>query len=794
MNQIILRTRTWVCLSLFFMTASAMSEPVNYTISGYIKDASNGEELIGVTVYVDEISNGTITNPYGFYSLTLPSGVYHLSFRYIGYQTEKKEIRIENGNVELNVALNEEVSQLDEVIIEGEREDENVISLAMSKVEVNVAQMKKLPSLWGEPDLIKTIQMQPGVISAGEGTSAYFVRGGAADQNLILIDEAPVYDPSHLFGMFSVFNSDVIKDSELYKGGIPAQYGGRLSSILEVRTKDGNNQNFSMTGGIGTLASRIMVEGPIKKDVSSYIVSARRSYVDVFQRLSSNKDVSGNLVYFYDINAKVNWKASNKNRYFVAGYFGRDNFSFGGDDAGFDWGNATLTFRWNHLFSDKLFSNTSVIFSNFDYKLFIDDEVQGFDWTSNLQQMQTKFDFSYFFNPRNELKFGYHVAFQRISPASLKPNNDESIYIPVELEKMYGFDHGLYVDMEQTLTDRLSLRYGVRYSLFQNVGDTEIREYEDQTNNITPVYTIRDYDKFELIKNFNNIEPRFSARYIVNPATSLKISYNRMSQNIHLISNSTVPVPFNTWQPSSPYLNSQNADQVAGGVFKNYKDNEYEFSVEAYYKWMYDIPVIADNANIFFNYDLATEFRPGDATSYGLEFYLLKTKGPLQGSLSYTYSKTEYDVPDINQNKPYPANYDRRNSINLAAVYELNEKLTFGLNWVYGTGRPLTIPTGKYSFDGYNADLIAERNGYRMPDFHRMDLSLTLTPLKNKNRKWQSSWVFAIYNVYNRKNPFTIYTRLLQDDDGNVIDPNVKEARMVYLFPVMPSVTYNFHF
>lgn len=794
MNQIILRTRTWVCLSLFFMTASAMSEPVNYTISGYIKDASNGEELIGVTVYVDEISNGTITNPYGFYSLTLPSGVYHLSFRYIGYQTEKKEIRIENGNVELNVVLNEEVSQLDEVIIEGEREDENVISLAMSKVEVNVAQMKKLPSLWGEPDLIKTIQMQPGVISAGEGTSAYFVRGGAADQNLILIDEAPVYDPSHLFGMFSVFNSDVIKDSELYKGGIPAQYGGRLSSILEVRTKDGNNQNFSMTGGIGTLASRIMVEGPIKKDVSSYIVSARRSYVDVFQRLSSNKDVSGNLVYFYDINAKVNWKASNKNRYFVAGYFGRDNFSFGGDDAGFDWGNATLTFRWNHLFSDKLFSNTSVIFSNFDYKLFIDDEVQGFDWTSNLQQMQTKFDFSYFFNPRNELKFGYHVAFQRISPASLKPNNDESIYIPVELEKMYGFDHGLYVDMEQTLTDRLSLRYGVRYSLFQNVGDTEIREYEDQTNNITPVYTIRDYDKFELIKNFNNIEPRFSARYIVNPATSLKISYNRMSQNIHLISNSTVPVPFNTWQPSSPYLNSQNADQVAGGVFKNYKDNEYEFSVEAYYKWMYDIPVIADNANIFFNYDLATEFRPGDATSYGLEFYLLKTKGPLQGSLSYTYSKTEYDVPDINQNKPYPANYDRRNSINLAAVYELNEKLTFGLNWVYGTGRPLTIPTGKYSFDGYNADLIAERNGYRMPDFHRMDLSLTLTPLKNKNRKWQSSWVFAIYNVYNRKNPFTIYTRLLQDDDGNVIDPNVKEARMVYLFPVMPSVTYNFHF
>ncbi len=780
--------------TILIFQSKIYSEPANFTISGYIRDADNGEELIGVTVYVDEISNGTASNAYGFYSLTLPEGSYHVSFRYIGYQTEQKDIVITNQNIELNIDLAEEVEELNEVVIIGEREDANVMSLSMSKVEVNVTQMKKLPSLWGEPDIIKTIQMQPGVISAGEGTSAYFVRGGAADQNLILIDEAPVYDPSHLFGMFSVFNSDVIKDSELYKGGIPAQYGGRLSSILEVRTKDGNNQDFSMTGGIGTLASRVMLEGPIKKDKSSYMLSARRSYVDVFQRLFGNEDVRENLVYFYDINAKLNWKPNNKNRFFVAGYFGRDNFSFGGDEAGFDWGNATLTFRWNHLFSEKLFSNTSVIFSNFDYKLFIDDAAQGFNWTSNLQQLQTKFDFSYYFNPRNELKFGYHVAFQRISPAKLEPNNPESIYLSVELEKMYGFDHALYADMEQSLTDKLSLRYGVRFSLFQNVGDTQIREYEDQTNNISPVYTIRNYDKYELIKAFPNIEPRFSARYLVSHTTSLKASYNRMTQNMHLISNSTVPVPFNTWQPSSPYLNSQKADQVAAGVFRNFKDNQYEFSVEGYYKWMYDVPAIADNANIFFNYDLPTEFRPGDATSYGLEFYLLKTKGNLQGSVAYTWSKTEYQVPGINQDNPFYANYDRRNNVNFSAVYDLNEKLSFGMNWVYGTGRPLTIPTGRYAFDGYNVDLIAERNGYRMPDFHRLDVSLTLTPLKNKNRKWQSSWVFSIYNVYNRKNPFTIYTRLLQDDDGNIIDPSRKEARMVYLFPVMPSVTYNFHF
>ncbi len=784
----------WSLIFILFFLDNSIAETANYTISGYIRDASTGEELIGVTVFVDEISNGTISNAYGFYSLTLPEGTYHISFRYIGYQTEEREVIISNQNIELNLGLAEDVEELNEVVIMGEREDENVISLSMSKVEINVAQMKKLPSLWGEPDIIKTIQMQPGVISAGEGTSAYFVRGGAADQNLILIDEAPVYDPSHLFGMFSVFNSDVIKDSELYKGGIPAKYGGRLSSILEVRTKDGNNKNFSMRGGIGTLASRLMLEGPIKKDKSSFIISGRRSYVDVFQRLSSNQDVRENLVYFYDINAKVNWKPNNKNRYFLAGYFGRDSFNFGGDDAGFDWGNATLTFRWNHLFSEKLFSNTSVIFSNFDYKLFINDGAQGFDWTSNLQQLQTKFDFSYFFNPRNELKFGYHVAYQRISPAKLQPNNVESIYQTVELEKMYGFDHGIYADMEQQFTDKLSMRYGVRFSLFQNVGETQIREYEDQTNNISPVYTLRNYDKYELIKSFPNIEPRLSVRYMIDQTTSIKASYNRMTQNMHLISNSTVPVPFNTWQPSSPYLNSQKADQVAAGVFKNIKNNMYEFSVEGYYKWMYDIPAIADNANIFFNYDLPTEFRPGDATSYGLEFFLLKTKGPLQGSLSYTWSKTEYDVPGINQDKPFYANYDRRNNINFAAVYDLSEKLSLGVNWVYGTGRPLTIPTGKYSFDGYNADLIAERNGYRMPDFHRMDLSLTLTPLKNKNRKWKGSWVFSIYNVYNRKNPFTIYTRLKQDNDGNIIDPSAKEARMVYLFPVMPSVTYNFHF
>jgi len=779
------------CISSFAVLCA--DEEEKFSVGGYVTDQATGEQLIGVTIYVEELRNGTVTNSYGYYALNLNPGTYHLTFSYIGYEAQKKEVEITNSNVELNVKLEEDVQDLQEIVIEGKREDENIQDISMSKVEIKMDQMKKLPSLFGEPDVIKTIQMQPGVISAGEGTSAYFVRGGGADQNLILIDEAPVYDPSHLFGLISVFNSDAIKDAELYKGGIPAQFGGRLSSILDVRTKDGNNQNFEATGGIGTIASRLMLEGPIKKDKSSYLLSARRSYVDVFQRMSGNDDVSDNLVYFYDINAKVNLKSSNKNRFYLAGYFGRDQFSFG-EDAGFDWGNATLTFRWNHLFSEKLFSNTSVIASNFDYKLFVDDEATGFDWTSRLQQLQTKLDYTYFLSPKNELNFGYHIAYQRFEPAKISPNNEGSIFKETELEKMYGLDHGLYIDHEYTATSKLSFRYGLRYSLFQNVGATDIRDYEDPRDNISPAYDIIRYDDFEVIENFGNLEPRFSSRYLLDNQSSVKVSYNRMVQNTHLVTNSTVPVPFNTWQPSSPYLEPQKADQIAGGYFRNFKNNEYEFSAEAYYKWMYNLPEIADNANIIFNFDLPTEFRPGDARSYGLELFLVKAKGDLQGQIAYTYSNTQYDVPGINQGNPYPANYDRRHTINTAAVYELNDKLTFGANWTYGSGRPLTIPSGKYTFDQYQVDLITKRNGYRLPDFHRLDLSLTLTPKKNADRRWNSSWVFSVYNVYNRKNPFTIYTRLKQDEDGNVIEPKQKEARMVYMFPILPSVTYNFHF
>lgn len=762
-----------------------------YTINGYVKDAENGEELIGVTAYVKELKTGTATNIYGFYALSLPPGDYTIIYSSVGYQTVEKNVSL-TGDQVVNVELPVEVTTMDEVIITEKPLDANVTDVSMSRNEINIQQVRKLPALFGEPDIIKTLQMMPGVISAGEGTSSFFVRGGSADQNLILIDEAPIYDPSHLFGLFSVFNSDVIKDSQLYKGGIPARFGGRLSSILEVHTKDGNNKKLSGSAGLGLLASRFMLEGPIKKEKSSFIISGRRSYVDLFLKAAGEE----NLVHFYDVNAKASWKHSNKNRFFTALYLGRDVFNFD-DTFGFNWGNATATFRWNHLFSDRLFSNTSLIASNFDYALEFDDPVQGFKWTSNLQEFTVKEDLNYFVSPKMELDFGYHLTYRRFSPGKISPTTEVSIFEPLTLQNDYALDHSLYISSTHQVTSKLSLLYGARLSVFQNVGKSEVILYEDPQDNIntTRIGSLK-FDDFETIKTYVNIEPRFSARYMMTPESSVKLSYNRMVQNTHLISSGTVPIPFNTWSPSNYYLKPQYADQVAIGYFRNFRANTYELSVESYYKDIDNVTDFADNAELFFNKDLSTEYRQGDSWSYGLELMLQKKEGKLTGFASYTWSKTQRKVPGVNLNKPFLANYDRRHVFNLVGTYDMNEKWSFGANFTYSTGRPITVPAGRYEYgDVYQVDLISERNGYLLPDFHRMDLSATLTPRKNKDRKWKSSWVFSLYNVYSRKNAFTIYTRLKQDEDGNTIgNGKEKEARLISLFPILPSITYNIQF
>ncbi len=774
--------------AVFFVPEIKAQEKV--TINGFVKDAENGEELIGATVVIKELGTGTVTNVYGFYAVSIPPGKYTMQYSYIGYFTIEKEFDL-TSDVEFNVELPVEAIQMDDIVITDKPIDANVTDIKMSKNELDIKQVKKLPALFGEPDIIKMIQMLPGVITAGEGTSSFFVRGGSADQNLILIDEAPVYDPSHLFGLFSVFNADVIKDSELYRGGIPSRYGGRLSSILEVRTKDGNNKKFGGNAGIGLLASRVMLEGPIKKDKSSFIVSARRSYVDVFLRAAGEK----NLVHFYDVNAKVNWKHNNNNRFFLAIYTGRDVFNFD-DQFGFDWGNATGTFRWNHLFNERLFSNTSIIASNFSYKLEQDDLSAGFEWKSDLKELTLKEDLNYFMNSTNELEFGYHLTYRQFSPGRIKPTSRTSLFAETKLDDMFALDHALYLGNKQKLSERLSVRYGVRLSIFQNIGNQDVYIYDDPQDNIDPtrIDTVS-YGDFENIKTYVNLEPRISARYILNANSSIKASYNRMAQNTHLISSGTVPIPFNTWSPSSPYLEPQLADQVALGYFRNIRDNTIELSAETYYKDIQNVTDFADNAQLFFNDDLSTEFRQGDSWSYGLELMAQKKEGLLTGFISYTWSKTERDVPQVNNDQPFLANYDRRNVLNVVATYEFNDQWSFGGNFTYSTGRPLTVPAGRYEYEDYQVDYITERNGYSLPDFHRMDLSATYVPRNNKNRKWQSSWSFSIYNVYSRKNAFTVYTRTRQNDDGDIIgDGNEKEARQVSLFPILPSITYNITF
>lgn len=765
-----------------------------YTLSGFIKDAGTGEELIGVSVYVKEAKTGVVTNPYGFYSITVPAGTYTIQYSYVGYVSKSMTIELTANRTE-NIRLDENVQQMEEIVVSAPKpeEEDQVQTVTMSRNVVNIEQVKKLPALFGEPDIIKTIQTMPGVVSAGEGTTGFFVRGGGADQNLMLIDEAPVYDASHFFGLFSVFNADVVKGAQLYKGGIPAQYGGRLSSILDVRTKDGNNQKFGGSATISNIAAKAMLEGPIQKDKSSFLVSARRSYIEAFMPLAPDPAARDNKVYFYDFNAKVNFKPTNKDRVFVAGYFGRDVFRFGSDFS-FSWGNQTATVRWNHLYSDRLFSNTTAVFSNFDYKLVSNQAAQGFEWSAYLREFSVKQDLNYYLSTRHLLTFGASASHRSFNPGTIAPKAN-SIFTNVQMERMYAMDYALYADAESQLGAKWVLQYGLRYSLFQNMGETTLRIYDDPQNNVNIRYTERHYRPWETIQTYQNLEPRFSARYLVSTNQSLKFSYNRMAQYLHLLSNSTVPVPFNTWSPSSPYLKPQLADQVALGYVRTSADKTYELSTEVFYKDMSNVTDFADNANLLLNSNVAVEYRQGTSRAYGWEVHLQKHKGRLTGYVSYTLSRVTRDIPGVNNGQTFFANHDRLHSLNVVGTYELNKKWSFGAAFTYGTGRPITLPAGRYEIDGQNVAFYTERNGYRLPDFHRLDLSATLDPRRNEGRSWKSQWVFTLYNAYNRQNPFTVYTRTKQDDDGNIIgDGSEKEARLVYLFPIFPSVAYNIKF
>ncbi len=782
----------------FFCGLVFSSYAQKYTLSGTIKDSSSGEAMIGASIFIKETKNSAATNDYGFFSISLPKGTYTVIISSMGYNDNRQVIEL-NSNQTLTITLGEEIITAEEVTVTGERPDKNIEDTKMSNIRMDIKQIKKLPALFGEIDIIKNIQMLPGIGVAGEGNTGLYVRGGGADQNLILLDEAPVYNPSHLFGMFSVFNSDALKSAEIYKGGIPAQYGGRLSSLLDIRTKDGNAKKFGASGGIGLIASRLTLQGPIIKDKCSYVISARRTYADLFLKLAdvvgvlNNPNVKGAKLYFYDLNAKVNYKINEKNQIFIAGYFGKDVLSAAG--FGLNWSNATSTLRWNHVYGNKLFSNTTLFYSNYNYELGINSGSEGFKWKSNLKEVAVKQDYTYFLNPSNEVTFGVNLSYKVYDPGKLIPQEGNTTFRPFKLAPYHSMEEAVYLSNKQKLTKRISVEYGLRYTLFQNVGRDSVIQYNNGVVSNDNIIDTTVYDRFDLIKNYGGFEPRISSRYLLNERSSVKASYNRTLQFLHLLSNSSSPLPTSQWIPSTPYVKPQKADQFAVGYFRNFKENKYEASAEVYYKYFYNALDFKDNANLIANRNIETEILRGKGWSYGLELFLRKHTGKVTGWISYTLSKTELNIAGINEGRNYYASYDRRHNLNIVMSYDINSRWNFSANWVYGSGRPLTVPIQLYHYERSNVGYIPSRNNYRIPAYHRMDISATLYAKKKENRKNFGSWNFSIYNLYAHKNAFTVFTRDKNfGTDESPVYKDEKELVKLYLFSIVPSITYNFNF
>lgn len=767
-------------LFLMVLNLSAFSQ-VRYTISGYLRD-EDGEDLIGATVYIQELNTGTAANSYGFYSITLPEGRYSLVYSFVGYREVERPIEL-NRNIRMDIVLESESIEIEGVVISAERPDRNVEKVEMSTIRLQSRVISQIPAIFGETDLIKTLQLLPGVQASGEGVSGFHVRGGSIDQNLVILDEATVYNASHLGGFFSVFNNDAIRDIQLYKGDLPARYGGRLSSLLDVRMREGNQRKLSGTGGIGTISSRMTLDGPILKEKASFLVSGRRSYADLFLPLAPDEDIRNNKLYFYDLNAKLNYRINDKNRLFISSYAGRDVFGFA-DLFFINWGNLTTTIRWNHLFSDKLFANFSAIRSNYDYSLESGIDVRGFSWTSLLKDHRIKADFTWFPNPANTLSFGYGTSYHFFDPGLVRGLGESTVFNDLQVPATRALEHVVYIGNEHKLASSFSASYGLRFSLFQNIGRGTLYEFDENYQAIG----FTEYPPGEVYNSFFAVEPRLAIRYLLNERSSLKASYSRTVQNLHLASLSTAGSPLDIWLPASPNLKPQKANQFALGYFRNFLQNTLEASVEIYYKQLFNQHVFKDHANILLNPELEGEFRTGEGWSYGAEFFLRKQKGLLTGWISYTLSNTEYLVPEINFGKSFPADYDRRHDLSIVGNYQVSERLTLAATWVYGTGKPVTFPTGRFEYGNVVVPIYSARNSYRLEDYHRMDFSLILAGKRKPLGGAYGEWNFSIYNLYSRKNTWLISFQ------QNADNPDITEAYKVYLFPIIPSITYNFHF
>ena len=781
-----------IFLLVIFLVSLNINSQNNFTFSGYVLDSQTNELVIGASVIIDELNIGTITNSYGFFSITVKEGDYSVKTQNLGYKDDLQIISL-NKNIILNIYLSEEVESLDEVIVMENTEDIDIELPVLSLNIISGKTIRQTPVVFGESDILKTIQLLPGVSSAGEGASGFNVRGGAADQNLILFDEAIIYNSSHLFGLFSVFNSDAIKEVKLYKGGIPSSYGGRLSSVLDVYQKDGNNQNFSMNGGIGAISSRLLVEGPIQKNQSSFLVASRGTYAHLFLKLT---DIE-NIAYFYDLNTKSNFVIDNKNKIFLSGYFGRDLFKLDGTFMN-TYGNSTLNLRWNHLINEKTFSNTSLIFSDYYYGLQLD--FVGFDWKSGIKNLNFKFDLKNYYSNIFQFNYGLNVIYYDFNPGTIGPLTPDSGFNFSRLNKKYAFENSTYFDVIHKINSQLSMRYGIRLNQFLRLRQNGLQQYA----NDDPLYYDNDLKIYDpatplagnfdnnssVFKTYNNIEPRINISYSFNNQ-SIKASYNRLNQYLHLISNTSSPTPLDIWVPSGPYIKPQKLDQYALGYYKRIKNIKIE--TEIFYKKIKNRLDYIDGADLVANDNIETVILPGKSRAYGFEILLKKSEGRHKFMVAYTLSKSEQKTPGrnsledgINFSNWYNTPYDKPHDFSINSEYILSKKLKIVGNFIYQTGQPTNYPNSQYTYMNLNVPNYGKRNSQRLPNYHRMDINLTLTPEK-KNKKIESSWVFGIYNLYDRDNASSIIFRRNNETLKN-------EAVQISIFGIVPSVTYNFKF
>lgn len=782
------------CLLILFSINLFSQE--RFTLSGTITELASNETLIGVTVAVPALSTGGITNEYGFYSITLPKGSYELQISALGYLDIIRTIDLTHDQ-KINFQLLEIAEQLEEVVVTEDIEKLNIRKPQMSVNALSVETIKKIPVILGEADIIKSILLLPGVSNAGEGASGFNVRGGAVDQNLILLDEATIFNSSHLFGFFSVFNPDAIKDVKLFKGGIPSRYGGRVSSVLEIFQKEGNSKTLKVNGGIGAVASRLLAEGPIIKDKAAFLIGGRASYAHLFLPLF---DID-NTAYFYDLNTKLNFKLNANNNIFISGYFGRDVFSISESFVN-TYGNAVLNFRWNHLFSDKLFSNLSLIYSDYYYGLKLD--FVGFKWNSGIQNFNLKYDFKHYINNNFQVNYGINNIYYRFNPGKIEPSDAKSGIIENQLIQKYANEFAVYVDAEQNITEELSLQYGLRLSNFIRLGQEELNVYENNHpvsfDPFLQIYKeadpigVKNPKRSEQLASYTNLEPRIALAYSLDPNSSVKASYTRLAQYLHLLSNTSSPTPLDVWTPSGPFVKPQLLDQYALGYFKNFKEGDYSLETEFFYKDIQNRIDYIDGANLIANDAIEQVILNGEARAYGFELLLRKNRDRFEGWLAYTLSKSEQRTPGrnasetgINSGNWYNTPYDKTHDVSLYVNYELNEKWSFNSNFVFQTGQPTNYPIGQFEFQNLAVPYYGPRNNQRLPAYHRIDFSATLTPRKNKGRKLKSEWVFSIYNLYNRRNAASIgFSR-----NG---DTGVNEAVRTSIFGLVPAATYNIKF